>query len=152
VLQEVFDEWEVAHDEVNALALQLQDEVSKWKAEATEWKEKSDNWKGKSVEWEKRATQLAGRSDHEVPQASFLQTAVDCKKSPADETADSQGWGRLGSIFKKGPTEEGSNTQIQDLLEKNTSLETKLANLSTELVKMRSTHQEDLCEFVKKID
>jgi uncharacterized protein (UPF0335 family) len=151
VLQEVVDEWEVAHDEVNALALQLQDEVSKWKAEASEWKEKSDNWKGKSVEWEKRATQLAGGSDTEVPQASFLQTAVDRKKSPA-ETADSQGWGRLGSIFKKGPTEESSNTQIQDLLEKNASLEAKLAELSTELVEMRSAHQGDLCEFVKKIE
>jgi chromosome segregation ATPase len=153
VLEEVVDELEVAHDEVEALARKLQGEVSKWTAKATEWKEKSDNWEGKSVEWENRATQLAGGSDPEAPQSVFLQTAMERKRSPA-ETADSQGskWGMLGSIFKKGPIEENSDTQIQDILEKNASLEAKLAELSSELVKMRSTHKEEVYKFVKKIE
>ena len=95
VLQEVVDELEIAHDEIDAVARTLQGEVAEWKAEATKWKEKSENWKEKSVDCEKRDVQLAGGSDPEAPQSVSLQTAADCKKPPTD-TAEPQGWGRLG--------------------------------------------------------
>lgn len=116
-----------------------------------EWTEKTYDWKQRAEAAEKmngneeKAESDLGKAD---PQGMFLQVAMDKGKSAGGRGGS---WG----IFKKSNPDSGElsaeETRIRVLEEQNLEYEAKIAQLSSDIVKMQTGHKEELYTTKKKI-
>ncbi|OEU15029.1 hypothetical protein FRACYDRAFT_239709 [Fragilariopsis cylindrus CCMP1102] len=149
---------------MNQSMKELTEKSDNLRAKVLEWTEKTYDWKQKAESAERklgaynddRATAASDVEDSvasedladEAPQGMFLQAAM-VKRSSAP-TSRSSSWG----IFKNsGQNQELSaeEIRIRVLEEQNHVFEAKIADLSSELVKMQTAHKEELYNTKKKI-
>lgn len=122
-----------------------------------EWTEKTYDWKQRAEDAERKLKEAGG--DQEVPaidagedpQGMFLQAAMEKGKKATGGTGRTGSWG----IFKNGQVENqelsAEEVRIRVLEEQNLELEAKIAEVSSDLVKMQTGHKSELYSTKKMI-
>jgi len=145
---------------MNQSMKELTEKSDNLRAKVLEWTEKTYDWKQKAESAERKLEDKAASDVEdsvasedfakEAPQGMFLQAAMEKGKRSSGATSRSSSWG----IFKNsGENQELSaeEIRIRILEEQNHDFEAKIADLSSELVKMQTAHKEELYTTKKKI-
>ncbi len=115
------------------------------------WTEKCYDWKEKFESAEKKLAE-AGKSEEEAgngadPQGMgmSLQAAMDKGQSTG------RGGGSWGPFFKKAENADEEKARMKKIEEQNLEFEAKIAQLNSDIVKMRTAHKEELYTTKKRI-
>jgi len=125
----------------------LAKKVLEWTEKTYDWKERAETAERKleegSVDKEKAGSETG---DSAGPQTMFLQAAMDKGKK-----GNKGSWGILNKFASENQEESAEQVRIRVLEDQNIEFEAKIAQLSSDIVKMQTGHKEELYTTKKKI-
>jgi hypothetical protein len=144
---------------------ELNAKAQKSHLQVLEWTEKTYDWKSRAETAEKKLRDLNeedSESGDAAPQGMFLQAVMDTQQA---KQARGSGAGLrrsvMNTLFKKVASDDDTDDnddltaeqiRIKNLEERNESLDTTIAGLRSDLVKMQSAHKDKLYTLEKQVD
>jgi chromosome segregation ATPase len=127
----------------------LAKKVLEWTEKTYDWKERAETAERKleegNVDKEKAGSETG---DSAGPQTMFLQAAMDKGKKGNSNRGS---WGILNKFASENQEESAEQVRVRVLEDQNIEYEAKIAQLSSDIVKMQTGHKEELYTTKKKI-